>query len=217
MNRLIKRSNTLKMKPLLILVVLTVTIVSCTNSKGKTSIEEGTVKGEYYTSDEMGWTIEIPNEWKIMKKDQVATSFEAGADAIDKVSDQDFDFSGLKHLINFQKNQFNIFQSTSEKFELEYDGHWEENNSFQKKLLYETYKNQRIKCDTMSSKTKIDGLDFAGFHIHIFDAKGAVLLYQDVYNRYINGCDFTAVLNYNNEEDKEILMNVWKNSKFTKQ
>lgn len=200
---------------LLLLAVIT-GIVSCKNISSKTLAEEGFVQGETYNSDEMGWSMEIPKGWNIMQKDKIAANFKAGADAIDKVSDEEFDYSGLKYLINFQKDQFNIFQSTSEKFELQYEGEWEENNAGQKIMICDIFKNQGIRFDTISSKEKIDGLDFNVFHIKIKDRKGNVILYQDMYARYINGSDFGAVLNYNNDEDKEVLMRVWKNSKFKK-
>ena len=73
-----------------------------------------------------------------------------------------------------------------------------------------------MKFDTSSSTMKIDGLDFEAFHITIFDPKGDTLICQDMYNSYINGYDFGVNINYDNQEDKETMMKVFRRSKFKK-
>ena len=203
------------MKPFLVLPILIFSMLSYNSSVAQP--QTGKIDGELYTNKLMGWTIKIPKGWTVMQKDKVEETFEVGAKAIEEASDQNFDYSGLKYLANFKKNRFNIFQSTAEFFELQYEGHWEENNAYQRKLLIDTYKNQGLKIETSSSEAKIDGLEFRVFHIKILKpGGGGVLLYQDVYNRYINNHDFTVILNYNNEEDKNAMLNVWKASKFKK-
>ncbi len=193
-----------------------ITLSSCGQIDPNKQIDEGIVQGETYTSQEIGWTMEIPEDWSIMTKDKMDKSTERGMEAIKEVGGE-FDYDGLKHLINFQKNQFNIFQSTSEPFKLEYEGEWQDNNAGLKELLYATYINQGIRIDTSSSKAIIGGLDFAVFHITVYGPKGDIILYQDMYGRYVNGFDFGVNINYNNDEDKEAMMNVWTNSKFEKE
>lgn len=171
-------------------------------------IDEGQVEGEIYTSQEIGWTVNIPQGWTVISKNRIEANDEKGRKAIEEVAGE-FDYSGLKHLISFQKNQFNIFQSTSEPFELEYEGEWEDNNAGLKELIYETYINQGIKVDTSSAKATIDGLDFEVFKSTIYGPDGNVILYQEMYSRYINGYDFGVNINYNNEKDKETMMEVW--------
>lgn len=206
------------MKNILTIITLstTLTFISCGQTDPNKQIDEGTVQGDTYASQEIGWTIEIPDGWTVISKDKLEEIDEKGMKAIEEVQEGGFDYSGLKHLISFQKNQFNIFQSTSEPFNLEYEGEWEDNNAGLKELLYATYTNQGIKIDTSSSKTTVDGLDFEVFHITVYGPKGNIILYQDMYSRYINGFDFGVNINYNNDKDKETLMNVWKNSKFKK-
>ena len=202
------------MKNVLMSVII-LTFLSCGQTDPNKQIDEGKIEGEVYTSKEIGWTIQIPSDWTINSKDKLETDYEKGRKAIEEVAGE-FDSSGLKHLISFQKNQFNIFQSTSDPFKLEYEGEWEDNNEGIKVLLYEAYTNQGIKIDTSSSKTTIDEVDFKVFHITIYSPKGEVVLYQDMYGSHINGFDFGANLNYNNDKDKEALMTVWRNSKFKK-
>lgn len=196
-----------------IFAALMLTFFSCGKADPNEQIDEGAVEGETYTSSEIGWTMRIPEGWEIISRDQQETSFERGIKAVEEVAGE-IDYSGLKQLISFQKNQFNIFQSSSEPFPLEYEGAWEDNHEYLKEVLYDTYTNQGIKVDTASSKAMVDGIDFEVFHIVVHGRKGEVILYQDMYSGYINGFAFTATLNYNNEADKEILMKVWKESRF---
>ena len=205
------------MKNILTLIVILTALTffcSCGRTDPSGQIDEGKVEGESYTSSEIGWTIRIPDGWNIVSRDQQEASLEKGMKAVEEVAGE-IDYSGLKHLISFQKNQFNIFQSSSEPFPLEYEGEWEENHVSLKGLLYDTYTNQGIKADTSSSRASIDGIDFAVFHIVVHGPKGEVILYQDMYSSHINGFDFAVTLNYNNDKDKETLMAVWENSVFS--
>jgi len=180
---------------------------------GNTSIDEGDLDGNTYISEEIGWAIQIPEDWNVVLRDQMEANMQKGKEAIEEVQGE-VDVSELKFLISFQKDQFNMFQSTSEPFELQYDGEWEENNQYVRDLIYATYQNKGLGVDTTSSKMLVDGLEFQGFHITIYSPQGDVILYQDMYSRHINGYDFGVNINYNNDEDREVMMTAWKNSTF---
>jgi hypothetical protein len=198
-------------------LLTTLTFISCGQTDPNKQIDEGTVKDNTYTSQEIGWTIEIPDGWTIVEKEQTQANNEKGIKVLEETIEGEIDYSGLKNLIAFQKNQFNMFQSFSEPFELEYDGEWEENNEGLKELLYAASINQGIKIDTTSSKTTIDGLGFEVFQTTTYGPNGEIIVYEDMYSRYINGFDFTVNLRYNNDEDKKAMMDVWKKSKFKKE
>jgi hypothetical protein len=190
-------------------------ISSCQQIDPNKQIDEGKVDKNIYTSEDLGWTIEIPNGWTVVEKEKTEEYNSKGLKAIGEVIDGEIDISGLKHLISFQKNQFNIFQSTSEPFKVEYDGEWEVTNAELKKIMYSAYINQGIKVDSSTtSSVKVDGLDFNYYSFTIYGRKGEVILNQAIYSRLINGLDFGVNINYNNEEDKIEMLNVWKSSKF---
>ncbi|MNE81863.1 hypothetical protein D3C80_1785430 [compost metagenome] len=135
--------------------------------------------------------------------------------AIEETIDAKVDYSGLKNLIRFQKNQFNIFQSTSEPFKQEYEGEWKENNNSLKTIIYSTFENQGIKSDSSATSIeKIDGLDFHTYSFTIYDPKGNIILKQIMYSRLINGFDFGVNINYNNEKDKNEMLKAFRKSKF---
>lgn len=196
-------------------IAFTCLINSCKIDPNK-QVDEGKVENEYYTSEEIGWTIRIPSGWRIMLKNQMDKNQDRGMELVQETIDTVVDYSGLKHLISFQKNKGNVFQSTSEPFELEYEGEYEEANQFIKLLITEIYQNQGIKVDTTSSTARIDNLKFDLFKIKMYNPQGELILNQDMYTRLINDYMFSVILSYNNIDDKNEMMEVWTNSKFKK-
>lgn len=193
---------------------ITLVLYSCGQHAKK--VDEGQIKKNEYSSKEVGWTIEIPKNWTVTDLEKTKESTERGMKIIKEATDEEFDYSGLKNLITFQKDKFNIFQSSSEPFKLEYNGEWEENDHSLKILLYETYKNQGIKADSSETTIeKIDGLDFRTYSFTLYNPKGEPILTQVMYNRLINGLSFSVNINYNNENDRDVMLKAFKSSSFT--
>lgn len=200
-----------------IFTVLLLSLTSCGQTDPNKNIDEGKIEGNIYTSQEIGWTIVIPKSWTIVDKEKNKEINEKGLKALEETLEGEVDYSKLKNLISLQKDQFNNFQSTSEPFELEYDGEWEENNSALKEIIYTTYLNQGIKADSSATTVeKIDGLDFQRYSFTIYSPKGEALLKQIMFSRLINGFDFGVNINYNNDKDRDELLKVFRNSKFKK-
>ena len=207
----------MNLRQIIIFFGILISISSCKKIDPNNQIDEGNFENNIYSSKEIGWNISIPENWEIISREQNEEYEKKGLDAIEKMVDGEIDASGLKNLIGFQKNKFNIFQSTSEPFVVEYPGEWEENNAGLKELIYDTYENQGIKVDSSVTKTiKIDGLDFKTYEFIIYSPKGDVIINQLMYSRLINGLDFGVNINYNNESDKKEMLNSWLNSKFKK-
>jgi hypothetical protein len=176
--------------------------------------QQETKSAANYTNKQLGWTISIPEGYKLISKAKIEVNDQKGKEAINKVYEGEVNTDSLKHLVSFQKNQLNIFDSTIEPYVEKYDGEYETNNQALKKLLFDTYSNQKIKIDTLSGKEVIQGLDFNAFYIKVYGPSGAVLMHQVMYSTLLKGYDFGVNINYNNEEDKKILMDAFKNSKF---
>ena len=195
---------------------LFVSLAACGQTDPNANIDEGKIEGNLYTSKEVGWTLEIPTGWSIVEKEKREATDQKGLKALEEVAGK-IDYSGLRHLISFQKNRFNIFQSTSEPFKVEYEGEWEKNHAALKEVIYLAYANQGIKADSSATTIeKIDGLDFQAYTFTIYSKNGNAILKQIMYGRLINGLDFGVNINYNNEQDKEEMLAVWKKSKFKK-
>lgn len=188
---------------------------SCREANKK--IDEGQIHEHEYFSKEIGWSMEIPPGWIVTDLEKTKESAERGMEAIEETMNTEVDYSGLKNLISFQKNTFNIFQSSSEPFKLAYEGEWEENDSYLKTIIYSTYENKGIKADsTATTIEKIDGLDFRTYSFTIYGPKRDTILKQTLYNRLINGFSFSVNINYNNEKDRDEMLSVFRKSKFNK-
>lgn len=202
------------MKIKLVVLIILTTLSSCKSDPNK-QIDEGKITENTYRSDEIGWTMNIPNGWNVTHRSVLNRRSKKGLDIIKETTGLEYDDSELKQLLNFQKNRFNIFQSTSEPFELEYDGEWEDNNASVKALLYDLYTQKGIKTDTTATKiANIDGLSFHYFTVTLYKPNGDVLLNQRMYGKWINGFDFGVNINYDNQEDKNEMLEAWLNSKF---
>lgn len=188
-------------------------LASCTPNPND-QIDEGKIVENTYHSEEIGWTIEIPKDFEITSRDKIQSAFDRGAAVVEE-GGVIVDASELKFLINFNKDQFNSFESTSEKMKGWTFQEWDENNQVVKDLIAETLTNQGIDTDTLSYLADIDGLEFDVFHTRIYGPNGKVLLEQDMYTRLINGYDFSAIISYNDHKLKESMLNAFKRSKFT--
>jgi len=196
-------------------LIISIISASCKKVEPNQSIDEGNVKESTYTSEEIGWTIEIPAKWEIVGKEEKESLQEKGKEALSGAIGEDIDYSGLKNLIAFKKNQFNIFQSTSEVFSNDEGIEWDEHNQALKELVYITYQDQGIKVDTSSTSIeKIDGIDFKNYTFTIYSPKGEVIVRQIVYSRLINNFDFCVNINYNDDNYRDEMLRAFRNSKF---
>ena len=70
---------------LAIISLFTISILtSCEPIDPNKQIDEGNVQGNIYTSQEIGWAIEIPSGWEVIKKEQVQANNEKGLKAIEE-------------------------------------------------------------------------------------------------------------------------------------
>jgi len=210
---------TKRMKKILFTVIagISLSLTSCGQVDPNKNIDEGKVEGSFYTSQEIGWTIEIPEGWTVVDMEKTKETEEKARKAVEETMDGEIDLSAFKKLISFQKDQFNCLQSSSEPFKLEYEGEWEENNAALKEIIYTTFLNQGVKSDSSATTIeKIDGLEFQKYSFTIYSPKGEVILKQIMFSRLINGFDFCVNINYTNDKDRDELLKVFRNSKFKK-
>lgn len=188
-------------------------LLACSPSPKK---EEPAVKEEpqTYTNATIGWTMAIPQGFKLVSQTKIKEREEKGKEALGKAYDGDMSTDSLQHLLNFQKNQLNIFGSTLEKYTEKYPGEYLKNNEQLKKLLYDTYTKQKIKVDTSSATENIQGHRFHVFNIKIYGPSGAPLMNQVLYGTLIKGYDFGININYDNETDKKLILDAFRQSKF---
>ena len=200
----------------IVFTICLISLFSCKQPDPNKQVDEGNVKGEIYHSNEIGWSIKIPSGWTIISRDETEKRDKLGSDAFKKSSGIEVDAKALKHLISFRKDQTNFFFSSAEPFKEEYPGEYKKNNITTDSIIYKTVKDQGIRMDTASGKETIQGLDFNTFSMIIYGTNGKEVARQIMYSKLMNGFDFSVVIVYNNEKDKILLLNNWKESHFAK-
>ncbi len=156
-----------------------------------------------FNNTEIGWTIEIPEGWERIENKE------------EDPSDPQMNYVNIKSLISFRKGEYNLFQSTIEPFEMNYQGEWQENERALKYVIYQTYESQGIIIDTtVTVSEEIDGVHFHTYSFSISDKATKNVMEQIIYRAPIHGYEFGVVITSNNEEDKEDLLTAFRNSKF---
>ena len=204
------------MKSLSIIIISSIIfLIACKDNESGKQLSKGEAEN-IFVNQEIGWTMEIPDEWTILDKTTQGVYKQKGKEIVNKFNKENRKYKGLIYLLGFKKNQLNIFQSNFEKISYADKKKWKENKRQQKISTAQMYAKQGVKIDTISSIEKIDGIDFSVFLVSVYNQLGSVRYTQKIYGSYINGFDFAVLLNYNNREDEETLHNFWKNSKFKK-
>jgi hypothetical protein len=199
------------MKKLLLIAWISVGLISCNSQQTKQ-----TVKTNEYTCNEIGWTIHYPNDWKVLSKDEIAIIEGRGRTAMESTINEEIPLNN-NNLLWLKKDQFNSFTSTIQPYDTIEDGSYSENQELLTQLMVDTYTNQGLQFDYKSGKELVDGLEFTTFESVIYTPdRKKIILNQIMYDRLINGkTSLTFSINYNNDKDKQALMEIIKTSKLT--
>lgn len=200
----------------LVVQLLILSIVGCKQKSTESDDNKvAAMDANIYKNESLGWQIAIPDSFNLISQDKMDEFDQQGRDIVG-LSDEEVEQynNGLQHLVSFGKDDFNIFAATAEPFEIMYEGEYEDNNRLLNELIYQTFVNQGLSIDTSSSNVVIDELEFMSFKTNIYDPAGELIITQELFNRYINGYDFSVNINYNNDADKSAMLNAWKTSTF---
>jgi hypothetical protein len=196
---------------MILFTLIVLTLHGCNTQNRK--LEEYKV----YEDPETGWITRYPASYHTMTDEEMTKLEQKGLSAMEETLDQEIDTSH-KNLLWLSKDQFNSFTSNSQSYDSLVDGPYKESQEFVYLALEETYNSQGIQFDASYGSARIDGLEFstAEYTVYTPDRK-KVLLNQVIYDRLINGnISLTLNINYNNDKDKAILLDVINSSKFTK-
>ena len=170
-----------------------------------------------YKADQIGWEITVNKGWEILGEEDIAYYDEQGKEAIEDALDMEVDYGSLINLLHFQKDEMNSFISTIEPFEETYPGEWLETIEYIKELMLFTYENEGMSATAGSTSTEeIDGLEFQTYKIEITTDGGVFIMGQIIYGSFVAGYDFGTAISYSNEDDKNEMLEMWRNSTFDK-
>lgn len=176
---------------------------------------EGALDGQVYTSEELGWTIEVPEFWQLVPLEEIRGFQQRGLEAIEGVVDGQVEYSQLRSLIAFRQDPQNMFQSTSEVFYPGTQEEWKVNNHALKGIIYNAFANEGFRVDsTQTTTVKIDGVDFRTYKMTIFVPAANFYLYQEVFSTFRNGFDMGVSFTYTNERARKAMWQALKGSEF---
>lgn len=174
-----------------------------------------TAQDRVYTFKEVGWTISLPSDYRVLDSAEIAAKSEKGKKAIEDANDVKTDISDTKTLISATKNRFNIFNSTITPYDPDTDGDFEAVSQGIKEAIYKTLKeSMEADFDTVSSVATIDGLDFDKFLITV-NIKGKALLHMALLTKLYKGYDFGITYLYMDDSIRDEIESMLSNSKFS--
>ncbi len=173
---------------------------------------------QLYHCPEIGWTIDIPEGFKITVQNEMAKmeDHQPAQELIEKAHGQRSDVTGMKYLVFFQKDQVNTFQSTLEKRNFKNYEEWKKNVPNDYQFLLKTYETQGLNIDTLTKTSLIGHLEFDVLEIIIKNSKNQPVMKQECFGTFVNGYEFGVALTYNSDKTKAVLTKAWTNSKFAK-
>jgi hypothetical protein len=173
--------------------------------------------GTKYFFKEIGWTITLPAEFKILDSSENAKKVERGVKMVEESNGITTGITKMKTLITATKDKYNYFNSTMTPFDSTGDESYDATTQIVKDMLYKTYfdKMAGAKIDSITTIDTIDGLSFDKFHVTI-TLKQNLILNTFMLSKYYKGYVFFISYLYLDEQTRELIESMLKNSTFNK-
>jgi hypothetical protein len=168
-----------------------------------------------YTIKEVGWTLVLPADFKVADSPNNDVMAERVKKTIEEANDIKAEFSQTTILIRATKNANNYFSSTIETFNEKKDGEFDISNQISKDIVYKSF-SRRIpgaKIDSASTNEEIAGLNFEKFHLTV-SVRDKILFNVCILSKYYEGYDFGISYRYSDDETKEQIETMLRNSRF---
>ncbi len=165
-------------------------------------------------SEQTSWNVEMPENWKVLSKDQIDKIDKDGKDMIEKSTGEELKL-GHRNVLAIKKNDFNqLFANCNllrDSDVLRYD----EIQKSKINMVLEAYDAEGIKYDYQIGQDTIDSYIFLTMKIKLYAPQSdEILVNQMIWDRLFENQSLLITMNYNNDYDKETLLRVIKNSKF---
>ncbi|WP_158976038.1 hypothetical protein [Cellulophaga sp. L1A9] len=172
-------------------------------------------KNKPFHAPEIGWTIDLINDWNIESTRKIDKDLEEGLEIIER-SGEHLNISGQEiGLFVIRKNELTKFQATIIPFKETYENEWDDKYPHLKNVIYSVFAAQGVQVDSTSSKETIATIEFEVFNLKL-SQNGRTLMEQNMYRTYLNGYDFIINMSHNSSKDKETMLTLLRASKFNK-
>ncbi|ATC65588.1 hypothetical protein CMV30_17450 [Nibricoccus aquaticus] len=179
-------------------------------------LTEGVVRAGVYTHPGFGWSMKIPDGWRVKTKDEVSATRQKGLDAVQKNVDGPIDMTSTIELLYMQRDQFNQFTSTADAFDPAKDGSYADNQQDLVQVILKTYADTGMKVRHELRTEVIGGVKFNVMDATLLSPDGEkVILHQRMYDALFGTRSLTVSLNWNNDTARDALVQAWSASTFS--
>jgi len=183
--------------------------MSCGSSDTTTQTQDSTqiqtqtpqVQTTTFTSQEIGWTVEVPGDW--ISED--VAKMNASVDP-----------NGPQILLQLHKASNNVMLATGKNIGPDAIDEWERSLAKNLESHWEGLKKKGLTFEVKNSEASIDHYDFRVYESEMKNSEGKTVMYESIYASYINGYDFMVILIYNNDQDAAALLKMMEGSTFQK-
>lgn len=177
-------------------------------------LHDGRIENNVYLNPGLGWEMTIPPGWTVNTREEIARIEGVGQDAIEKTYGEKIPPCHTP-LIYLTRNDFNRFTSTVQLFDPKTDGSYQANQETLFAVILGTFSDQGLNIRHKRSREVLGGIQFEGLHITMYSPDGnRIILRQIVYDALIGDRSLTLSLLYNNEQDKSVMLDAMKHSRF---
>lgn len=197
--------------------LLTLFIFACQSDPSEDKnekIEEGEIVDNTYKNDDIGWTIKIPEGFKLIPAEEIRRQNEIGREALASGTGENLEEIDIIPLVAFRKDIFNMLISSLEPIKSD-TFNFQKNQKKMIGMAYETMTKLGIMVDSTSYEEEIDGLNFKVTRFEAYQESGNLMLTQLLYARRIKDFVIGININFNKEENREIMLETLKKSTFS--
>jgi len=158
-------------------------------------------QGEIFQYEQLGWSIELPVDWKVIDKVLEAKKIKEIAEEAKSWSN--LRMSGKeKILLKIEKDEFNYFQATVVLQKDQYEGEWKKRYANANKEYITVFKDIGANVDIVNSTKVISGVTFDVIELKISEP---MELNQKMYRTYFNDQDLViSMLNTKTKYRKQL-------------
>lgn len=182
-------------------------------ASSKTTLEF--IPGEMYRNKQLGWEMPVPAGWVTVSKGQMDDLERKGQDAMRKAFETEEISNDHTQLLAFQKDNVNMCFSTLDAYQVAQNVTFEDHIHNIGSLIAETYEKNGVATQHSIDTMALDGLEFIRINLTLFDTKNNPVLKQKILYRQFGDNTLTINLNYNNDIDRNTLLEALRRSKFT--
>ena len=193
-----------------LLIPLFILVLSCQQPE-KTVSESRSLT----INDEVSWNITLPDGWEVTSSQEIKRLQERGEKAMTEALGTEIETSH-ESLVTINKGPFNSLMANRQVYDLATDGPYESTQQATFEAILETYRNQGIRFDHELGVDTIGGFVFQTLSTTLYAPnQDKVILNQLIWDRLFEDYSLLINVNYNNEEDRETLVDLVVNSTFT--